>query len=342
MNLEPNESNDTPVDPKSSEAKIDATPVSEAQNSEAPTTETSVGNAPAGFRAGYVAIVGEPNVGKSTLMNTMVGTKLSIVSRKPQTTRKSVLGILTTETAQMIFIDTPGILTPKYLLQEKLIGYVEEALRDADVILLILDVNDPSIERLAATSLGSVTTLTKPVVLLLNKMDLLKDKKDALPLMSRFHAMNLFAEIIPASGLHAQNTDDLVNALEKYLPVAPPFYDPDTLSEQPEKFFVSELIREQILHGFRQEIPYAVEINIIEFKERPEPEKLYIHAEIIIERDSQKAIMIGKGGEALKKIGARSRASIEEFLGRGVFLELFVKVRKDWRSDDARLRGFGY
>lgn len=295
-----------------------------------------------GFRAGYVAIVGEPNVGKSTLMNTLVGMKLSIVTRKPQTTRKSVLGILTTDNAQIVFIDTPGIITPHYLLQEKLVGYVADAVRDADVILLMLDVTDPSIERLARTPLGDVRNLEKPIVLLLNKMDLLENKRDALPLIERFHAMNLFREIVPASGRYAQNTSELIETLVRHLPEGEPFYDPEMLSEQPQRFFVSELVREQILEQYRQEIPYSVEVNVVEFKERPEPEKLYISAEIILERDSQKGILIGKGGEALKRLGARARQSIEEFLGQGVYLELFVKVRKDWRSDEARLRGFGY
>lgn len=295
-----------------------------------------------GFRAGYVAIVGEPNVGKSTLLNQLLGAKLSIVTRKPQTTRKSVLGIYSDDTAQIIFIDTPGVLTPKYLLQEKLAGYIAEALRDADVILLMLDVNHPAIERLAETTLGNVQDLGKPVVLMLNKMDLLKDKKEALPLIERFTAMGIFEAVVPASAMYGQNTAGLLEAIRKYIPYGEPFYDPELLSEQPQRFFVSELIREQIMLNYRQEIPYAVEINIIEFIERPEPEKLFIHAEIIVERESQKGILIGKKGESLKWIGLKSRTAIEEFLGREVFLELFVKVRKDWRSDERRLRGFGY
>ena len=298
--------------------------------------------ASSGFRAGYVAIVGEPNVGKSTLLNQLLGAKLSIVTRKPQTTRKSVLGIYSDDSAQIIFIDTPGVLTPKYLLQEKLAGYIADALRDADVILLMLDVNHPAIERLAETTLGNVQDLGKPVVLMLNKMDLLKDKKDALPLIERFTAMGLFEEVVPASAMYGQNTAGLLEAIRKYIPYGEPFYDPELLSEQPQRFFVSELIREQIMLNYRQEIPYAVEINIIEFIERPEPEKLFIHAEIIVERESQKGILIGKKGESLKWIGLKSRTAIEEFLGREVYLELFVKVRKDWRSDERRLRGFGY
>ena len=294
------------------------------------------------FRSGYVAIVGEPNVGKSTLMNRLVGAKLSIVTRKPQTTRKSVLGILTTDEAQIIFIDTPGILTPRYLLQEKLAGYVADAVRDADLILLMLDVTDPNIDRLAGTSLGDIRSLGKPVILLLNKMDRVTSKREVLPLIGQFNALGIFQEIVPASGVKGENTDDLIEAVTKYLPYGEPFYDPDMLSEQPQRFFVSELIRERVLEQYRQEIPYSVEVNIVEFKERPEPEKLFISAEIIVERDSQKGILIGKKGEALKQLGARARQNVEEFLGQGVYLELFVKVRKDWRSDESRLKGFGY
>ena len=304
--------------------------------------ESSLPHLDPDYRAGYVAIVGEPNVGKSTLLNRLLGIKLSIVTRKPQTTRKSVLGIHSDDDSQMIFIDTPGALTPKYLLQEKLAGYVSDAVSDADVILLMLDVNDPSIERLSSTTLGEVTDIGKPIVLLLNKMDILKDKKEALPLIDRFMKMGIFEAVVPASALYGQNTDDLTKVLKDFLPKGQPFYDPELLSEQPQRFFVSELIREQILMNYRQEIPYAVEVHIVEYKDRPEPEKIYINAEIVVERESQKGILIGKKGEALKWIGLKSRTTIEEFLGRGVFLELFVKVRKDWRSDERRLRGFGY
>lgn len=294
------------------------------------------------FRTGYVAIVGEPNVGKSTLLNTLLGAKLSIVTKKPQTTRKSVLGILTNDRAQIIFRDTPGVLTPRYLLQEKMVGYVTSALADADVILLMLDVNDPNLERIINTPIGDITKLRKPIILLLNKMDALKDKKEALPIMEKFLNMGAFAEIVPASGLYAQNTERLVEVLEKYLPLGQLLYDPEIISEQPERFFVSELIREKVMELYKQEIPYAVEINIVQFKERPQPEKLFISAEIIVERDTQKGIIIGNKGEALKRLGQRARTEVEEFLGQGVYLELFVKVRENWRGSESRLRSFGY
>ncbi|MCE7935500.1 MAG: GTPase Era [Chlorobi bacterium CHB2] len=294
------------------------------------------------FRTGYVAIVGEPNVGKSTLLNTLLGAKLSIVTKKPQTTRKSVLGIATNDRAQIIFHDTPGVLTPRYLLQQKMVGYVTSALADADVILLMMDVNDPNLERLATTPVGDITKLRKPIILLLNKMDLLKDKKEALPIMEKFLKMNAFAEVVPASGLYAQNTERLMEVLANYLPLGQPLYDPEIISEQPERFFVSELIREKVMQLYKQEIPYAVEVNIVQFKERPQPEKLFISAEIIVERDTQKGIIIGNKGEALKRLGQRARTEIEEFLGQGIYLELFVKVRENWRGSESRLRSFGY
>ncbi len=293
-------------------------------------------------KVGYVAIVGEPNVGKSTLMNTLLGTKLSIVTNKPQTTRKSVLGIATTDTAQVIFLDTPGVLTPRYLLQEKMAGYVQTAVQDADAVLLMLDVNAPDLEKLTESPVGDIAKLKKPIVLVLNKMDVLLEKKAALPLIERFTEMGIFTEIVPISAMYAQNTGVLIDVLAKYLPTGPILYDPEILSEQPQRFFVSELIREQILRQYQQEVPYSVEVSVIQFEENPPPEKIFISAEIIVGRDSQKGIIIGKKGEALKRLGSKARVSIEEFLDRPVFLELFVKVRADWRESESRLRSFGY
>jgi len=294
------------------------------------------------MHTGYVAIVGEPNVGKSTLVNALVGAKLSIVSHKPQTTRKSVLGILTTDAAQIIFIDTPGVLTPRYLLQQKMVGYIESAVRDADVILLMLDATDPDLDALSGTPLSDLQSLRKPVVLVINKVDLLTDKKVLLPWMSRFVESGGYRDVVPISAKYAQNIDRLVAVLAESLPQGPCLYDPELISEQPERFFVAELIREQVLALYRDEIPYAVEVTIAQFTEREAPAKTYVNAEILVERDTQKMILIGKRGEALKRLGTRARASIETFLGRPVFLELFVKVRSDWRESEGRLRGFGY
>jgi GTPase len=294
------------------------------------------------FRTGYTAIVGEPNVGKSTLVNKLVGAKLSIVTNKPQTTRKSVLGIMSSDKAQTIFLDTPGVISPAYLLQEKMLGYVETALANADVILLLIDVNTPDLERLASTPLGAIRELRKPVILALNKVDTLHDKKIVLPLMEQFMKSGAFAEVIPISALYGDNVEVLMGMIESRLPAGPPLYDPELISEQPQRFFVSELIREQVLKLYKQEIPYSVEVVVVEFKERPAPSKIYIHAEIVVERDTQKGIIIGKKGEALKRLGERSRVNIEEFLEQPVFLELFVKVRADWRQSENRLRSFGY
>ncbi|HVK37159.1 MAG TPA: GTPase Era [Candidatus Kapabacteria bacterium] len=306
------------------------------------TTDQNESSSTPGFRTGYVTIIGEPNVGKSTLLNSMLGAKLSIVTNKPQTTRKNVLGILTSDTAQIIFRDTPGVITPRYLLQEKMLGYVATAVADADVLLLMLDASDPDLERLASTPLGDVRELNKPVILFLNKIDKLLDRKEVLPVMEKFNAAGIFREVIPGSGLHAQNTDHLASVIAGYLPEGPPLYDPELLSEQPQRFFVAELIREQILKQYKQEIPYSVEVVIVQYKERPMPEKLFISAEIVVERDNQKGIIIGKGGEALRKLGSYARVQIEEFLEQPVFLELFVKVRPDWRQSESRLRSFGY
>lgn len=294
------------------------------------------------FRTGYVAIVGEPNVGKSTLVNRLVGMKLSIVTNKPQTTRKNVLGIQTTDSAQMIFLDTPGVLTPHYLLQEKMVGYVKSALESADAILLLVDAGSPDLERLASTAIGDVKELRKPIILAINKVDALPDRKVVLPLMEQFMKMGIFKEVIPISALEGTNADVLMESLVNYLPEGAPLYDPDLISEQPQRFFVSELIREQVLKLYKQEIPYSVEVAVVEFKERPAPGKVFINAEIIVERDTQKGIIIGKKGEALKRLGERARRNIEEFLDQPVFLELFVKVRADWRQSEQRLRSFGY
>ncbi|HVZ41181.1 MAG TPA: GTPase Era [Candidatus Kapabacteria bacterium] len=294
------------------------------------------------FRTGYVAIVGEPNVGKSTLINRLVGAKLSIVTSKPQTTRKSVLGIMTTDAAQMIFLDTPGVLTPHYLLQQKMLGYVETALTDCDIVLLMLDANAPDLERLAATPLEGVAGFRKPVVLAINKVDTLHDKKVMLPVMERFMNMGAFLDVIPISAKHGDNVEALMNLIAANLPEGPPLYDPELISQQPQRFFVSELIREQVLKLYKQEIPYSVEVVVVEFKEREAPAKTFISAEIVVERDTQKRIVIGQKGEALKRLGERARANVEEFLEVPVYLELFVKVRDEWRQNENRLRGFGY
>jgi GTP-binding protein Era len=294
-------------------------------------------------KAGYVALIGKPNAGKSTLMNSLVGEKLSIVTPKPQTTRKPVLGICTFDNTQIVFKDTPGILQPKYELQRSLMGYVEEAIEDSDVLAVIVEII-PKVtaeEYLPPDFIEALKNIKKPKVLIINKIDLLKNVKEVLPLMDKFNRLGIFDEIIPMSALRATSTDELLSVLAKYLPENPFYFDPEMLSTQSERFFVSEIIREHIFTASHEEVPYSSEVNITEFKER-EAGKWYISAEIIIERSSQKAIIIGAGGSKIKEIGAKARTDIEEHLQMPVFLDLFVKVREKWRNDKTMLRSFGY
>jgi GTP-binding protein Era len=291
-------------------------------------------------RAGYVAIVGEPNVGKSTLLNTLLDQKLSIVTSKPQTTRQRVLGILSTEESQIIFLDTPGLLRPQYLLHEKMVQSAEMALQDADIILVLTEVsrgNDlpAPVEEALAPFVGK-----KKVVLVINKVDTIH-RDHVLPLIDRFAQRQKFSDIVPVSALRGENLDELLRTIVQDLPVHPPFYPPDIVSEQPERFFAAELIREKIFEQFREEVPYSTAVEIVEFKEREEG-KTYINADIIVERESQKGILIGKRGAALKKVGQQARVNIEQFIGRPVYLDLHVKVREKWREKETWLKRFGY
>lgn len=294
------------------------------------------------FKTGYVAIVGEPNTGKSTLLNSILGVHLSIVSKKPQTTRKNVMGIYSNDEAQIIFTDTPGVLSPAYLLQEKMLGYIEHALGDTDVVLLMLDMLSPDFERLAETALGGITKLGKPVILVLNKVDALDDRNVTLPVIEKYNNMKIFKEIVPISALKNDNVELLTKLIIENLPVGEILYDPEQVSDQPQRFFVSELIREQAFKMFKKELPYSVEIEIIKFQESNGKDKTRITADIIVERESQKGIVIGKGGSMLKLLGTNARLSIEEFLGEKIYLELFVKVKEGWKSNESRLKGFGY
>ncbi len=292
------------------------------------------------YKAGYVAIVGEPNVGKSTLMNALLDQKLSIVASRPQTTRQRVLGILSTSEAQVIFLDTPGLLKPRYLLHKKMIQSAELALQDSDVVLVLTEVAlGDSIPEPVESALAQILG-KKKTILVLNKVDTIH-RDEVLPLIEAFSKRELFNDIVPVSALRRENLNELLRTILKDLPVHPPFYPPDIVSEQPERFFAAELVREKIFETFREEIPYSTAVEIIEFKER-ERGKVYISADIIVERDSQKGILIGKRGAALKDIGMRARKDIEEFIGRAVYLELRVKVRERWREDEGWLRRLGY
>ena len=290
-------------------------------------------------KAGYVTIIGKPNAGKSTLLNQLLSFKLSIVSHKAQTTRKRVLGILSNDDSQAIFVDTPGLLKPQYDLQSEMMRFVIDSINDADLILLILDSRDFQ-KKPELPFENLIRDIKKPILLLLNKIDLL-DKSMLLPLIDQLNKLKIFKAILPISALKSDQIDHLRNEVSAYLPSHPPYYDPELLTEQPERFFVSELIREQLFIRYKDEIPYSTEVEVEEFKDRPTG-KTYIRSIIYVERDSQKGIIIGKGGAALKKIGETSRKNIEEFLDRKIFLELFVKVLPNWRNDAKQLKRLGY
>lgn len=284
-------------------------------------------------RCGYVAIIGAPNSGKSTLLNELVGERLSIVTPKPHTTRNRVLGIITdpNRQTQVIFLDTPGIIDkPRYRLQEIMSDEINRAITDCDVVLVLFDLDrDHAPTHELAQSLAEHSS--KPVIYVLNKIDLANEDID----MSAYPP-----ETIPISALRKLNLATLGDAITNTLPFGPYLYPPDSIADQPERFFVAELIRETIFDEMRMEIPYTTAVSIDEFVER-EP-KNYISATILVDRDSQKGIMIGKSGVQLKRIGQKSRAKIEEFLGRAVFLDLHVRVKRDWMKKDAMLRDLGY
>jgi GTP-binding protein Era len=292
------------------------------------------------FKAGYVAIVGEPNVGKSTLMNALLNQKISIVTPKPQTTRNRILGILSRDDAQIIFLDTPGLIKPKYLLQQKMLSTAEAALDDADVILVMTEASHgvrlpDEVDRLVLKKHSA-----KPILLVINKVDLVY-KPQVLPTIAEFSKREIFREIIPVSALKQDNLDDLLKTLLVYLPVHEPFYPTDIVSDSPERFFVAEFIREKVFEQFSEEIPYSAAVEIREYHER-ETGKTFISADIVVERESQKGILIGSGGESLKKVGQAAREEIELFLQQQVFLELRVKVRGRWREREALLKSYGY
>jgi GTPase len=294
-------------------------------------------------KAGYVTIIGKPNAGKSTLMNQLLGEKLSIITNKPQTTRKRVLGILTKEDCQIIFLDTPGILNPNYLLQEKMMEFVFRSIQDADIILMIIDItDDPDGNKTFKDEKISeiLEKKNKKIILLLNKVDL-SEEKDLNKLENMFREKSGIEDVIPVSALRGFNVDLLLNMLANKLPDHPKYYPDDQLTDEPERFFVSEIIREKILDIYKDEVPYSVEVGIEEFKER-ERGKDYISALIYVERESQKPIIIGKQGTTIKKLGEVARDAIEEFLQRQVYLELRVKVRSKWRSEEKYLKNFGY
>jgi len=292
-----------------------------------------------GFRSGYVALLGRPNVGKSTLLNALLRRKLAIVTPKPQTTRHVTLGILNGPDFQAILMDTPGIFDrgKKIKLQQYMLGKAVSALLDAEVVVLL---SEPEITGENSLPLREIGRTEKPVLLAINKIDTV-GKAALLPAIDAARRAYEFADIIPISALRSEGLDELLASVRRLLPLGSPFYPPDVLTDRPERFFVGEIIRENIFKSFSQEIPYTTTVIIEDFSERKDS-KDFIRATIYTERDSQKAILIGKGGKALKRIGEHSRREIEEFLGREVFVELWVKTRKDWRRKEGDLREFGY
>ena len=292
------------------------------------------------MKSGYVSIVGEPNVGKSTLLNMLLGEKLAIVTPKPQTTRNRITGILTTDEYQIIFLDTPGMLKPRYKLQEYMVEMVKNAIADADLILYMIDVSHLPREDIEREILDMIKSSGKKAVLVMNKIDLIS-KPMLLPLMAAYKDKFDFADIVPISALKNDGLDILVKVIVEHLPEGPMLFPPDQISDLPVRFFVGELIREKVFLLTRQEIPYASSVMVEEFKER-ESGVIYIRATIFVEKDSQKKIIIGKGGNMLKKIGTMAREELEASFGKPVYLELWVKVREKWRQNPKDLKELGY
>ena len=292
-------------------------------------------------KAGFVNIVGNPNVGKSTLMNQLVGERISIATFKAQTTRHRIMGIVNTPEMQIVFSDTPGVLKPNYKLQESMLAFSESALQDADVLLYVTDVVENPEKNM--DFLEKVQKMTIPVILLVNKIDSLdapSAQSSLAAIVEKWHSLLPNAEILPISAKNKFGIDMLLKRIQELLPESPAYFDKDQLTDKPARFFVSEIIREKILLYYDKEIPYSVEVAVERFKE--DDKHIHINAVIYVERDSQKGIIIGHQGVALKKVSTEARKSLEKFFGKAIYLEIFVKVDKDWRSSERELEHFGY
>lgn len=294
-------------------------------------------------KAGYINIMGKPNVGKSTLMNTLLGDKLSIVSAKAQTTRHRITGLANGDDYQMIFNDTPGILDPKYKLHERMMAYIDEALKDGDITLLVVEagdtIKDSELESKYVKVIHALEKLSTPVIVAINKCDL-KTEIELKEWEKYWQEQLPFAQIIPISAISGLGIHTLLHSLLEKLPVSPPYFDKEFMSDRPLRFFMTEIIREKIFLHYKQEIPYCSEVVIEEYKESDHID--HIRALIYVERDSQKPILIGKGGSSLKKIATEARKDMEAFLDKKVYLEIFVKVKDNWRQSENVLKGFGY
>ena len=288
-------------------------------------------------KAGFVNIVGKPNAGKSTLLNQLMGEKLAIVTQKAQTTRHRIFGIYNEEDVQIVFSDTPGVLDPKYELQEKMMGFVKESLQDADVFLFIVDISDKS--EPSEFLIEKLNKIPIPVLLLINKIDK-SNQKEMEAAVEHWHNLLPKAEILPISALNAYNTEYILPKLKSLLPENPPYYDKDQFTDKSERFFVNETVREKILLNYEKEIPYSVEVVTELFKEKEGI--IFIDRIIYVERETQKGILIGHKGEAIKKVGTEARLDLEKFFAKKIHLNLFVKVKKDWRKNEKDLKNFGY
>ena len=289
-------------------------------------------------KSGFVAVIGRPNVGKSTLINKIIGQKVAITSDKPQTTRSRIQCILTEDDAQIIFLDTPGIHKPKFKLGEYMLKAAEGTLKEVDAIFFVINATEKFgggekyiLERLSTT--------TKPVILVVNKIDLL-DREKLLPIIAEYSARRNFAAVVPISAANGINVDELINEAKKFLPEGVQYYPADMVTDQPERLIIAELIREKILHATQDEVPHSIAVDLEEFTERDNG-TIFIRATIYVERDSQKGILIGKSGAMLKQIGAAARPEIEMLLGAKIFLDLWVKVKRDWRNSVGALQSFG-
>ena len=288
-------------------------------------------------KAGFVNIVGKPNAGKSTLLNQLMGEKLAIVTQKAQTTRHRIFGIYNEDDVQIVFSDTPGVLNPKYELQEKMMDFVKESLQDADIFLFIVDISDKS--QPSEFLLEKLNKIPIPVLLLINKIDK-SNQKEMEECVEYWHKLIPKAEILPISALNAYNTEYILPKLKSLLPENPPYYDKEQFTDKSERFFVNEAVREKILLNYDKEIPYSVEVVTELFKEKEGI--IFIDSIIYVERDTQKGILIGHKGDAIKKVGTEARLDLEKFFGKKIHLNLFVKVKKDWRKNERDLKSFGY
>lgn len=292
------------------------------------------------YQSGFVSIIGRPNVGKSTFLNRVIGQKIAIMSNKPQTTRNKIQGVYTEDEAQIVFIDTPGIHKPKSKLGDFMVSVAENTLKEVDMILFMINAEE-GFGRGDEYIIEKLNNIKTPVFLVINKIDAVHPEK-LLALIDQYRALYDFAEIVPISALEGNNVERLIETIKKYLPEGPQYYPEDQVTDHPERFIMAELIREKVLQLTHEEVPHSIAVVIEQIEKRPSGNAVYVHATVIVERDSQKGIIIGKQGKMLKEVGRRARKDMEMLLGTKVFLEVWVKVQKDWRNKMTQLRQLGY